>query len=91
MTERSDEEAKKPPRKPAAASCRDASFVERSDGVDNRRVIWVSVAAIGIGKRDPALRSTVRSGWCGGPSRKAGRQDLWCRFRSGGGVSLAAR
>ena len=77
--------------KPAAAARRDASFVERSDSIDKRRVIWVSVAAIGIGKRDPALCSRARSGWCGGPSRKARRQDLWRRFRSGGGVSLPAR
>jgi hypothetical protein len=77
--------------KPAAADCRCASFVERSDTVDKRRVMYVGVAAIGIGKHDPALRSTARSGCCGGPSRKVGRQDMWRRFRRGGGVSLPAR
>ena len=77
--------------KPTAADCRGASFVERSDTLDKRRVFCVSVTAIGIGKHDPALRSTARSGCCSGPSRKVGRQDLWRRFRSGGGVSLPAR
>jgi hypothetical protein len=77
--------------KPAAADCRGASFVERSNTVDERRVICVSVAAIGIGKHDPALRSTARSGWCGGPSWKVGRQDRWRRFGRGGTGNLPAR